>query len=97
MDEGCLCTRGAIKEYLLADKQVSVKPYAQGQKAKEAFFSHEGGWVRGSTVLVRAATENHHYEAEKSLPPERSRVNVPMLFIGCTKDPVCLIEMIRIP
>jgi len=40
--------------------------------------------------------QNHRDETE-SLPLGRSRVDVSMLFIECTKDPVRLIEMIRIP
>lgn len=42
-------------------------------------------------------TENHHYEVEKDIYPPRLKVDVPMLFIGCTKDPVCPPELIRIP
>jgi soluble epoxide hydrolase / lipid-phosphate phosphatase len=41
----------------------------------------------GPQCWYRAATENHHYEVEKSLPLGRSRVDVLMLFVGCTKDP----------
>ena len=42
-------------------------------------------------------TENHHYEVEKSIPDERLKVNVTILFIGCTNDPGCPPELIRIP
>jgi soluble epoxide hydrolase/lipid-phosphate phosphatase len=51
----------------------------------------------GPQYWYRATTENHHYEAEKGLPSGRSRVDMPILFIGYTKDPVYLVEMTRIP
>jgi hypothetical protein len=54
------CTRGALREHLLADKQVPVKPYAPSPTAKEAFISHAERWYR-------AMTENHHYEVEKDI------------------------------
>jgi soluble epoxide hydrolase/lipid-phosphate phosphatase len=96
--KGTFCTRGVLREFLLADKQVPVKHYAQNQAAKEAFISRmQRDGFEGPQCWYRAMTENNHYEVEKSIPPESLKVNVPMLFIGCTNDPVCPLELIRIP
>lgn len=48
----------------------------------------------GPLNWYHASVGNHHWNSEKDVPPERYRLTIPVLFIGCTKDPVCLTQYI---
>ena len=40
-------------------------------------------------------TENHYYKVEKTVPLEHVVITVLTLFVGCTKDEVCLPAIIE--
>lgn len=93
-----LCTRGALREYLLADKRVSVKAYARDGKVKEEWtLSKKKGGFSGPLCWYKAMAHNHHYVAERAIPEERFKVRVPMLYIGAAQDAVNLPAMMDKP
>lgn len=92
------CTRGAMREYLLQDKTVPVKKYAQDPELKRTWIERmrRDGFETPSN-WYHAMRFNHHFNAERDIPPQNYLIKVPILFIGCTKDTVCRIELMDIP
>lgn len=81
----------AMREYLThGGSPITLRSYAEDAEFKKAFmdrFSRDG--FEGAQCWYRAMQENHQYEADKNLPEDRDKVNVPVLYIGATGDAVC--------
>jgi len=95
--EEMFCTRGTFREFLLQDKTVPLKKYAQGPEKRIWIERMRRDGFEGPSNWYKAVRFNHHYDAEKDIPPQNFVVAVPTLYIGCTEDRVCLHEMIEIP
>lgn len=92
------CTKGEMKKYLTGAEHVPLKKYAQDPRWKDEFlkqFRRDG--FDGAVRMYKAAVNNHHYEADLSIPKEKYVIPVPVLFIGCTGDFVCRHDLIEIP
>jgi soluble epoxide hydrolase/lipid-phosphate phosphatase len=92
------CTKGRMKTYLTTNEHVPLKPYGEDPRWKDAFikqFKRDG--FDGPLRMYKAAIHNFHYESDKLIPKERLRIQVPVLFIGCTGDFVCRHDLIEIP
>jgi soluble epoxide hydrolase / lipid-phosphate phosphatase len=96
--ERMFCVRDAMRQFLEGDKRCALKPYAQGSALHDRFVNRMKR--DGFEAPVRwyfAMKDNHHYKYEKDIPPQRFKVTVPMLYIGCTDDAVCRTELIEGP
>jgi pimeloyl-ACP methyl ester carboxylesterase len=84
------CVPGALRSYLLADKTVSVQPYAQDPAFRDAFISRfrRDGFEAPIQWYI-AFKDNVPFEAEKDIQPQKVKVELPVLFIGCSRDPMC--------
>lgn len=92
------CTRGAMREYLLADERVELKSYAKDRKWREPWMELvKRNGLAAPLNWYHAMKDNHQFEAEKELPKHRFRVNVPVLFLGSTRDAVSLTSAIKFP
>ncbi|KIX08796.1 uncharacterized protein Z518_03453 [Rhinocladiella mackenziei CBS 650.93] len=92
------CVRGAMKNFLLNDKQVPLKAYAMDPKWKNDFmerFTRDG--FEAPTCWYKSYRNNIQWESERSIPNERYVIQLPVLFIGCTGDAVCRSDLIQIP
>lgn len=94
------CVPGAWRKYLTSSESESVplKPYAQQPRWKDSFFdqfSHDG--FEAPINWYNAMIENVQYEVEIQIPLEKHRIEVPVLFVGCTGDGNNRIELIEIP
>lgn len=92
------CTRGAMREFLLQDKKVPVKKYAQDPELERTWIARmKRDTFVGPQNWYHATRYNHHYNAERAIPPENFVIKVPVLYLGCTGDTVCLIELMEPP
>lgn len=87
-----------MEEYIRAGQRKSLKEFARAPGFKETFvtrFRHGG--MHGPLNWYKAHHANYNWDAEKNMPAEHLRVDIPVLFIGCTKDAVCLTQAIYVP
>ena len=79
-----------MKNYLLADTRQPLAAYATPamQEAFVARFQRDG--FAAPLQWYRATTENVHWAVEQKIPEARFKVAVPALYVGCTRDNVCL-------
>lgn len=92
------CTPGAVRKYLTGDDRVPLRPYAQDPKWKDAFleqFRRDG--FDGPYRMYKAAVADIHRKSDGSIPKENYKIQVPVLYVGCTGDPVCRHDMIELP
>jgi soluble epoxide hydrolase/lipid-phosphate phosphatase len=81
----------AMREYLInGGMDIELRPYAKDPEFKKAFidrFSRDG--FEGPLCWYRATVDQQQFESDKVLTEEVDRVNVPTLYIGAKRDPVC--------
>ncbi|KAF2210276.1 hypothetical protein CERZMDRAFT_45739 [Cercospora zeae-maydis SCOH1-5] len=86
-----LCVPNAFRNYLLhGGRSITVRPYAQNPAFRQAFIdrmSRDG--FEGPQCWYLARKNNDQYEADRNLPEDRDKVNVPALFVGGKDDSVC--------
>ncbi|KAI1394614.1 alpha/beta-hydrolase [Hypoxylon fuscum] len=85
------CTRGNIRKWLQDKTQtVELLGYAQDPALRQAFverFRRDG--FEGPLCYYKATNSNVQYDASKDIKKQDLVVRVPMLYIACTRDPVC--------
>ncbi|QDS67816.1 hypothetical protein FKW77_007156 [Venturia effusa] len=93
--EDLLCHKGALERSIREGKPMPVKAYAESPALKEEWISRfrRDGFT-GPLNWYKAQAANHHYNVEKDIPKDRFPITVPVLFIGASKDPVCLTQNI---
>lgn len=92
------CVPGAWRAYLTGNESAPLKPYAQDKKWRDAFFQQfEKDGFEAPIQWYRATMDNLQYKAELRIPPEKHRIEVPVLFVGCTQDGNNRVEFIDIP
>jgi pimeloyl-ACP methyl ester carboxylesterase len=88
------CVPGAMRKFLLGNEEVPLKAYARQPKWKERFlhqFQRDGF---GPTLqMYKATASNIQSRSDSTIPREGLVIRVPLLFVICTKDAVCLPEM----
>ncbi|KAI0886925.1 alpha/beta-hydrolase [Annulohypoxylon maeteangense] len=91
------CARGKLRDWLLNDKsEVELIDYAQDSKFRQAFldrFQRDG--FEGPLCYYKASNSSVHYEDDKLIGQSSLLVKVPVLFIACTRDPVCRPEIMQ--
>jgi pimeloyl-ACP methyl ester carboxylesterase len=96
--EDLLCHHGALENFLQNDKRQPLKDYAKDPAFKDEWIARmKRDGFEGPLNWYHASIGNHHWAVEKELPKERYRFNVPVLFIGCKMDAVCLTQAIYVP
>ena len=86
------CTADAMREYLLRDGQdVLLKPFAQSPSIRDEWLREmRKGGLTAPFAWYRSSWANFHGQEEIKLAADRATVNVPMLYISCDQDCVCL-------
>jgi soluble epoxide hydrolase/lipid-phosphate phosphatase len=91
----------ALREFLTngnGGKDIELRPYAKDPAFKQAFIdrmTRDG--FEGPLCWYKAATQGIHHESDKNLPEAVATVEVPLLYIGATEDPVCRPEGMYAP
>lgn len=92
------CIRGAMRDFLEADKRVPVHEYADNKHMQDNFIArYRRDGFEGPLCWYKALKENVHFESDKDLTADRLTVSVPLLFVGSHGDAVCMPELIEIP
>lgn len=85
------CVPGAMRNFILGDQEVPLKPYAKKSEWKDRFmqqFTADG--FASALQMYKATAYNIQSKSDSS---ENLKIKVPMLFIICTQDAVCVPEM----
>jgi soluble epoxide hydrolase/lipid-phosphate phosphatase len=87
---------GRFREHLRnGSGDIARRSYASDPAFKQEFVDRmRRDGFEGPQCWYVAQADNHHYETDKTIPQEHKVVNVPSLFIGCKKDPVCRPEAV---
>jgi len=91
------CMNGALRRYLEDDnwKTTKLKSYAQDENLKREFVERiKRDGTQGGLMYYRAGVDGCQFEAELEIPKERLKLEMPVLFFGCSKDAVCRKEVI---
>lgn len=92
------CVPGAWRRYLTGSESVSLKPYAQQPRWKDSFFEQfTRDDFEAPIQWYKAMIDGVQHEVEIQIPPEKHRIEVPVLFVGCTQDGNNRVEMIEPP
>ncbi|KAL4963385.1 alpha/beta fold hydrolase [Aspergillus stella-maris] len=88
------CAPNAMRDFLLGAKNVPLKPYAQQSRWKNAFMHQfRPGEFASALHAYKAAAWNIQYASDSTIPRDKFAIEVPLLFIACTKDSVCRPEL----
>lgn len=85
------CVPGAMREFILGDQEVPLKEYARKPDWKERFinqFKIDG--FASSLQMYKATALNVQSKSDSTIPRENWLIRVPILFIICTHDAVCV-------
>lgn len=92
------CVPGAWRAYLTGAESVPLKQYAQESRWKDSFFKQfQKDGFEAPIQWYNAMINNVQYEAEVKIPLERHKIDVPVLFVGCTQDGNNRVDFIEIP
>ncbi|KIW51872.1 hypothetical protein PV05_10554 [Exophiala xenobiotica] len=92
------CVPGAWRTYLTGTESVPLKAYAKEKRWRDSFLNQfEKDGFEAPVQWYRAMIENVQYEVECKIPLERHKVDVPVLFVGCTQDANNRADLIEIP
>ncbi|KAE9973454.1 hypothetical protein BLS_003603 [Venturia inaequalis] len=92
--EDLLCHKGALEKFIREGKIVPTKAYADSALKEEWISRFRRDGFTGPLNWYKAQAGNHHFDVEKDVPKERFPITVPVLFIGASKDPVCMTQNI---
>ncbi|UPK89108.1 hypothetical protein LCI18_000043 [Fusarium solani-melongenae] len=87
------CVPNAMREFLLGDQQVPLRPYAAEDRWKQAFLQQFRRDGFASALQMYKATVSQVQSKSDSVVPANLTVEVPLLFIFCTQDAVCVSGM----
>lgn len=86
------CARDKLRKWLLDEnREVELLSYAQDPAFRRTFierFQRDG--LEAPLCYYKAENSNVQYDASKGLEKDSLIVKVPVLYIACTLDPVCL-------
>lgn len=85
------CARGKLQKWLLEEKkEVELLSYAQDPELRRTFierFQRDG--FEAPLCYYKASNSNVQYDSDKVLGHDSLTVQVPLLYISCTHDPIC--------
>ncbi|EXJ84880.1 hypothetical protein A1O3_05555 [Capronia epimyces CBS 606.96] len=88
------CAPGALRAFLLGNEEVPLKEYAKKPEWKDHFMRQFGADGFASALqMYKATASNVQFASDAALSKKNLAIQVPMLFITCTKDAVCLPEI----
>jgi pimeloyl-ACP methyl ester carboxylesterase len=81
----------ALRDYLVnGSEEITCRPYARNPKFKQDFIDRMNrDGFEGPQCWYIATKDNYHIQADKDLPEDADKVDVPVLYIGCKDDAVC--------
>lgn len=93
------CTRGAVREYLEADRRVELREYArEGNGWREEYMARMGECGFAAPFnWYKVYVLNLNWEKERHIRGERLTIRAPTLFIACSRDDICLPSFIEPP
>jgi pimeloyl-ACP methyl ester carboxylesterase len=86
------CEPNAMRDYLTGktNPEFELPSFAQDAAFKRAFIDRmKRNEFESMLCWYKAMVHNYQYQCDKELPKSVDRVEVPMLYIGCTDDAVC--------
>lgn len=87
------CVPGAMRKFLLGDEEVPLKTYARNPKWKNQFMGQFKTGFAPALQMYKATASNLQSKSDSTIPEEGLAIKVPLLFIICSNDAVCLPEM----
>jgi pimeloyl-ACP methyl ester carboxylesterase len=88
------CVPGAMRKFLLGNEEVPLKTYASQSGWKDEFIQQfQNGGFTPALQMYKATASNIQSKSDSTIPWESLTIKVPTLFVICTKDVVCLPEM----
>ncbi|KAF2213522.1 hypothetical protein CERZMDRAFT_39496 [Cercospora zeae-maydis SCOH1-5] len=92
-------TKGALQSFLEDDKKSAVRDYdVAGRDLKSEWLARmENNGFEGPLCWYKAIVRGITPAVESELDRDRLVVKVPALFVGASKDAICLIDAIRAP
>lgn len=97
------CAKNAMRNFVLGDEQVPLRPYAQQAKFRDRFmeqFSAANGGFAGALQMYRSTANNVQGKAFAALNEKREidlNIDVPVLYFVCREDDVCVPETMMDP
>jgi soluble epoxide hydrolase/lipid-phosphate phosphatase len=88
------CIPGAMRKFLLGTEEVPLKAYANQPEWRDRFmqqFRRDG--FASTLQMYKATASNLQTISDSSLSKGNLVIEVPLLFFICTKDAVCVSEM----
>jgi soluble epoxide hydrolase / lipid-phosphate phosphatase len=82
-------TKDGMRNFVAENRRQPTEPYATEDSKKAWLARMERDGFEGPQAWYKAMARGFQYEAEKSIPPELAKVNVPVLFFGGERDFVC--------
>ncbi|KAJ4244001.1 hypothetical protein NW762_014614 [Fusarium torreyae] len=87
------CVHNAMREFLLGEEEVELREYAKKPRRKESFMQRFQRDGFSSALQMYKAVVSQVQSKSDSDAPTNLTVEVPMLFIYCTEDAVCVYGM----
>ncbi|KAF2020081.1 epoxide hydrolase [Aaosphaeria arxii CBS 175.79] len=88
------CVPGAMRKFLLGKEDVPLKAYASQSKWKDRFMQQfKADGFASALQMYKATVSNVQFASDSTIPKENITIKVPLLFLICTKDAVCVPEM----
>lgn len=92
------CVRGAWRTYVTGTESVPLKSFANEKRWKDSFFEQfQRDGFEAPIQWYKVYVDGVQCEADKAIPLERHKIEVPVLFVGCTKDGNNKVDFIEIP
>lgn len=90
------CVPGAMRKFLLGKEDVPLKAYAKQPMWKDRFMQQFRTHGFASALqMYKATASNIQWQSDSTIANQNLTIEVPLLFIVCTKDAVCLPEMMN--
>ncbi|KAH6871229.1 epoxide hydrolase [Thelonectria olida] len=88
------CVPNAMRDFLLGNEDIPLKTYSHNWEWKDRFmhqFKTDG--FASALQMYKATVSNIQFRSDSTIPKEKLAIEVPVLFLVCTKDTVCAPEM----
>lgn len=88
------CVPNAMRKFLASTEDMPVRAYAQQSKRKDKFMQQfKAGGFASALQMYKAAASNIQFNSDLAILKKNLAIEVPTLYLSCTKDDVCLPEM----
>lgn len=94
------CATGAMRDFILGDAQVPLRPYATQPKFRDHFleqFASANGGFAAAFQMYKSMASNIQAAAFAALRKVDLKIDVPILYFICRQDAVCLPEIMMDP